>query len=115
MPKTYRPYDVDYDVPYIGRTGVIKNYLDKKFSSISVDQDAINNTVRTSVTESLGNINCNFCSIHNHIDSAKQELLDKGNNMVSEINAHTDEKFNEIDFIKQFSDLNEQIASLKNN
>ena len=34
-------------------------------------------------------------------------------NAIKEINDHTDEKFDEVDFLKQFSDLNEQIRGLQ--
>lgn len=128
MPRTYRPYEYDYDVPYIGRTGVIENYLDKKFAGISVDKDEIKETIETSVTESLGNIDCKFCSVHNHIDRAKNEIINNSEsgctcnlatkedvtNAVTQINAHVDEKFDEVDFLRQFSDLNQQIAAINN-
>ena len=41
--------------------------------------------------------------------ATKQDIADA----VTKINAHTDEKFNEVDFLKQFSDLNEQIKNIK--
>jgi len=128
MPRTYRPYEYDYDTSYVGRTGVIENYLDKKFSGISIDKNEIKETIETSVHDSLGNIDCKFCSVHNHIEKAKNEIISGGSsgctcnlatkedvaNAVTQINAHTDEKFNEIDFMQQFSDLNQQIANLNN-
>ena len=60
-----------------------------------------------------------ICGVNCHIENAKNEII---NNMscgvnpcvatkqdiadaVTKINAHTDEKFNEVDFLKQFSDL----------
>lgn len=129
MPRTYRPYEYDYDTSYVGRTGVIENYLDKKFSSISVDPNLIKTTIETSVHDSLGNIDCKFCSVHHHIERAKDEIIEHDSigctcnlatkadieNAVSRINTHTDEKFDEIDFQTQFADLNQQIANLNNN
>ena len=128
MPRTYRPYEYDYDSAYVGRTGVIENYLDKKFSNISVDKNEIRETIESSVHDSLGNIDCKFCSVHNHIERAKDEIINAGTggctcnlatkediaNAVAQINTHTDEKFDEIDFDRQFSDLNQQIANLNN-
>ena len=131
MPRTYRPYEYNYDTPYIGRTGVIENYLDKKFSSISIDTDEVKEVIETSVHDSLGNIDCKFCSVHNHIERAKNEIIENENgggggctcnlatkediaNAVTQINSHTDEKFDEIDFLSHFSDLNQQIANLNN-
>jgi hypothetical protein len=35
-------------------------------------------------------------------------------NAVTQINSHTDEKFDEVDFLRHFSDLNQQIANLNN-
>lgn len=128
MSRTYRPYEYDYDTSYVGRTGVIENYLDKKFSSIDIDKKEIKETIETSVHDSLGDIDCKFCSVHNHIERAKNEIIDEGSskctcnlatkddvtNAVTQINTHTDEKFNEVNFMKQFSDLNQQIANLNN-
>jgi len=128
MPRTYRPYEYDYDSAYVGRTGVIENYLDKKFSNISIDKNEIKETIESSVHDSLGNIDCKFCSVHNHIEKAKDEIISSETggctcnlatkediaNAVAQINTHTDEKFDEIDFDRQFSDLNQQIANLNN-
>lgn len=128
MPRTYRPYEYDYESSYVGRTGVIENYLDKKFSSISIDTNEIKETIETSVHDSLGNIDCKFCSVHSHIDRAKDEIINSEiggctcnlatkqdiENAVAQINTHTDEKFDEIDFNRQFADLNQQIANLNN-
>jgi hypothetical protein len=128
MPRTYRPYEYDYDSAYVGRTGVIENYLDKKFSNISIDKNEIKETIESSVHDSLGNIDCKFCSVHNHIEKAKNEIISSETggctcnlatkediaNAVAQINTHTDEKFDEIDFDRQFSDLNQQIANLNN-
>ena len=128
MPRTYRPYEYNYDTSYVGRAGVIENYLDKKFAGISVDKNEIKETIETSVSESLGNIDCKFCSVHNHIERAKNEIIENTGsgctcnlatkedvaNAVTQINTHVDEKFNEVDFLKQFSDLNQQIAGINN-
>ena len=141
MPRTYRPYEYDYDTPYVGRTEVIENYLDKKLSSIDIDTDLIKNTIETSVHDSLGNIDCKFCSVHHHIERAKDEIIEDDHhhcgctcnlatkediaNAVTAINTHTDdaavainthidEKFDEIDFEQQFANLNEIVARLNN-
>lgn len=127
MPKTYRTYDYDDNAPYVGRVTIIENYLDKKLSSISIDDEKITNTIEASITESLGDINCKFHSVHHHIEDAKNEIIENQGggcmcniatkkdiaDAVKNINTHVDEKFNEVDFLKQFSDLNEQIAGIK--
>lgn len=126
MPRTYRPYEYDYDTPYIGRTEVIEAYLDKKLSNVSVDTNLIRNTIKCSVHESLSDVDCQFCSVHKHIDRAKDEIInhEPGGcmchlatkedvaNAVVQINTHTDEKFQEVDFEQQFMNLNEQLARL---
>lgn len=128
MPRTYRPYEYDYDTPYKGRTNQIEDYLDKKLSNISVDPVLIRRTIESSVHDSLGDIDCKFCSVHNHIERAKNEIIENENtectchlatkediaNAVNQINMHTDEKFDEIDFPTQFADLNQLIANLNN-
>lgn len=126
MPRTYRPYEYNYDTPYIGRTEVIESYLDKKLSNVSVDTNLIRNTIKCSVHESLSDVDCQFCSVHKHIDRAKDEIInhEPGGcmchlatkediaNAVEQINTHTDEKFQEVDFELQFMNLNEQLARL---
>lgn len=129
MPRTYRPYEYDYDTPYIGRTGVIESYLDKKFANISIDEDEVRCVINSAVHDSLGDIDCKFCSVHNHIERAKNEIIDSEHgggcmcnlatkqdvaNAVAQINAHTDEKFDEINFEQEFADLNAQLANLNN-
>lgn len=130
MPKTYRPYDYNYDTPYIGRTSVIENYLDKKFGNISIDKRELRHVIKSSVEESLGDVDCQFCSIHNHIERAKNEIInhepcncmDLSNlatksdieNAIVRINEHTTEKFDELDFDEQFQDLNQLIANMNN-
>lgn len=128
MPRTYRPYEYDSDVPYVGRNTVIENYLDKKLSNISIDENEVRHVIESSVHQSLGDIDCKFCSVHNHIDRAKNEIIEHEGvgctchlatkediaNAVNQINTHTDEKFDEIDFLTHFEDLNQQIANLNN-
>jgi len=128
MPRTYRPYEYDYDTPYYGRTTVIENYLNKKFSEISVDPDEIREVIESSVSESLGDVDCKFCSVHHHIERAKNEIIEHEGcgcncnlatkediaNAVTQINTHTDEKFNDVDFLSHFEDLNQKLANLNN-
>lgn len=135
MPKTYSTYDYDDNAPFKERTVVIEEYIDKKLKGINtscscdnMNTDKIEDTVKDAVKDSLEDINCKFCAIHNHIDKAKDEIIENENakcdcnlatkedieNVVSKINGHTDDKFNEIDFMKQFSDLNEQMSKITN-
>ena len=125
--ESYRRYDYDSDVELITRTEQIEDYLDTKFSNISVDTDVVKDTIETTINNSMQDVKNGICGVNCHIENAKNEII---NNMscgvnpcvatkqdiadaVTKINAHTDEKFNEVDFLKQFSDLNEQIKNLK--
>lgn len=125
--ESYRRYDYDSDVELITRTEQIEDYLDSKFSNISVDTDVVKDTIETTINNSMQDVRNGICGVNCHIENAKNEII---NNMscginpcvatkqdiadaVTKINAHTDEKFNEVDFLKQFSDLNEQIKNIK--
>ena len=125
--ESYRRYDYDSDVELITRTEQIEDYLDSKFSNISVDTDVVKDTIETTINNSMQDVKNGIWGVNCHIENAKNEII---NNMscgvnpcvatkqdiadaVTKINAHTDEKFNEVDFLKQFSDLNEQIKNIK--
>lgn len=125
--ESYRRYDYDSDIELITRTEQIEDYLDSKFSNISVDTDVVKDTIETTINNSMQDVKNGICGVNCHIENAKNEII---NNMscgvnpcvatkqdiadaVTKINAHTDEKFNEVDFLKQFSDLNEQIKNIK--
>ena len=125
--ESYRRYDYDSDVELITRTEQIEDYLDSKFSNISVDTDVVKDTIETTINDSMQDVKNGICGVNCHIENAKNEII---NNMscgvnpcvatkqdiadaVTKINAHTDEKFDEVDFLKQFSDLNEQIKNIK--
>lgn len=120
----YRRYGYKSDVGMISKSEQLKNYLDEKFANVSVDTDVITNTINTAIDESM---DCQFRGVNCHIENAKNEII---NNLscsanpcaatkqdiadaVTQINSHTDEKFNEVDFLKQFQDINEQIKNLK--
>lgn len=125
--ESYRRYDYVSDVELITRTEQIEDYLDSKFSNISVDTDVVKDTIETTINNSMQDVKNGICGVNCHIENAKNEII---NNMscgvnpcvatkqdiadaVTKINTHTDEKFNEVDFLKQFSDLNEQIKNIK--
>lgn len=131
----YRAYGFREDNTLISRMEQFEDYMDKKFSGIVVDNSGIDEVVKESVEEavreSLANIDCKFGSVHKHIDCAEQNIIksveDNSKEIctchmatkedichaVNRINHHIDEKFDEVDFLKQFSDLNEEIRNLK--
>lgn len=125
--ESYRRYDYDSDVELITRTEQIEDYLDSKFSNISVDTDVVKDTIETTINNSMQDVKNGICGVNCHIENAKNEIINNMNcgvnpcvatkqdiaDAVTKINAHTDEKFNEVDFLKQFSDLNEQIKNIK--
>lgn len=101
-----------------------------------IDGADIEEAVTNAMINFMPSINNNFGDVHTHIDEAKDEILAKEcgcgggsgcddcciclatkcdlNQAVNKINEHIDTKFNEIDFISKFSDLNQQIATLIN-
>lgn len=124
--ESYKRYDYDSDTGLISKSEQLKDYLDEKFSSISVDTDLIENTINTAIDNNMDSINCQFKGVNCHIENAKNEIINNSGscctsnlatkcdiqNAVQQINKHTDEKFNEVDFLRQFQDLNEQIKSM---
>lgn len=121
----YKRYGYDTDVGLIGRTEQLIDHIDSKLDNININTDDIKNTIKESVDDSMQTVNCNIKHVNYHIENAKNEIInnitcgstctcnlatkDDIDKAVCNINNHVDEKFNEIDFLKQFSDLNEQI------
>ncbi len=120
----YYTYGYPKDVPLIA-----------KQCCCNTNTDDIETAVTNAIMNFMPTINDNFGDVHTHIDTAKDEILsaecggcggcDCGcdicvatkcdlNHAVNKINEHIDNKFNEIDFMGQFSDLNAQIERLMN-
>ena len=122
-----RRYDYGEYTPLTSRCEQIKEYLDEKLNGI--DSEHISTTIRDSVNENMDDIRCRLCHTNCHIENAKNEIIEKVEQSKSQcaafhaetkeeiadaidnINQHTDNKFDEIDFETKFSDLNEQIKS----
>ena len=82
--------------------------------------------------EIIDDIKHKICHTNCHIENAKNEIIEKVEqgksqcaafhtetkeaiaDAIDNINRHTDNKFDEIDFETKFSDLNEQIKSFNN-
>ena len=125
-----RRYDYGDYTPLTSRCEQIKEYLDEKLDGM--DSEHISTTIRDSVNENMDDIRCRLCHTNCHIENAKNEIIEKveqGKNQcaafhtetkeaiadaIDNINRHTDNKFDEIDFETKFSDLNEQIKSFNN-
>lgn len=117
-------------VPLIPKDTQWKSYFEQKFADIDIDIDVdelkevIEETVETSVTtsvdEAMGEkLDNKIGGVHRHIEDAKDDLSCKICCAKNNINHHIDEKFDEINFTEQFSNLNEQaeiiIQKLNNN
>ena len=108
-----------------------KNYFDDKFDNIEVNVDTedlkhdIEETIQASVTEAVGssvetavenavenNIDPKLCKIHKHIEDAKDHLCCDICCSKNEIIRHIDEKPDPVDFVEEFSNLNEQVAQI---
>ena len=125
-----RRYDYGDYTPLTSRCEQIKEYLDEKLDGM--DSEHISTTIRDSVNENMDDIRCRLCHTNCHIENAKNEIIEKVEQCKSQcaafhtetkeaiadaidnINRHTDNKFDEIDFETKFSDLNEQIKSFNN-
>lgn len=122
----YYTYGYPNDVPLI-----------KNDCCNAIDTADIEEAVTNAVMSLMPSINDGFDGVNTHIDSAKDEIIASKsechcggcgcddcniclatkcdiNDAVNRINEHIDSKFNEIDFLSQFSDLNQQIETLIN-
>ena len=88
--------------------------------------------IENAKNEIIDDIKHKICHTNCHIENAKNEIIEKveqGNSQcaafhtetkeaiadaIDNINRHTDNKFDEIDFETKFSDLNKQIKSFNN-
>ena len=122
-----RRYHYGEYTPLASRCEQIKEYLDEKLNGI--DSEHISTTIRDSVNENMDDIRHRLYHTNKHIENAKNEINEKVEQSKSQcaafhaetkeeiadaidnINQHTDNKFDEIDFETKFSDLNEQIKS----
>lgn len=129
----YKRYGFDDNVPYQSCCERIKDYLDDKFAGVNgVDQKEIHDTITSSINESMSGVNCQLhgikhdihCSthvivdeIHEHAGGGCQQCLvekisEKLDDAVNRVNAHTDERFDGVNFEQKFSDLNDQVAEI---
>lgn len=128
-----RRYGFCEKVPFKSSCENIKEYLDEKLNGISgPSQSEIRDTITSSVNSSMSDIKRGLHNIDRHITHAENHIIDEihihandgccccGGGMsendietiVARVNQHTDEKFEEVDIAKNFSDLNEQVAEI---
>lgn len=124
-----REYGYMADISLSSRCDQIKDYLDEKLGSTS----KITDTIKETIIDSMSTYDEKFSYTNTHIEDAKNEIVnvidchgsgsgcccqlatkDDVNNAIEKINEHTDHKFDEINFIQQFSDLNQQVKEINN-
>lgn len=116
-----RRYDYGDYTPLSSRCEQLKEYLDSKLSGI--DSEHISDTIHESIDENMCDVKQRLCHTNCHIETAKNEIMEKVEqgrsqceafhneakeeiaNAVDKVNEHIDSKF---------SDLNEQIKSFNN-
>lgn len=120
--NTYNTYDFNPETPFIPLKGCECECDCNVDIDVSTIVDAINDNL------------CNkFSQTNHHIEHSTERIIDEIRdnkteiclcnvaskedikNAINEINEHTDEKFNEIDFINQFENLNNQLNSIIKN
>lgn len=126
-PEIIKDINTDYSVDkYFDKVGLVgykdqvKNYLDKKFSEVGVDNEGLKNTVEKSVHHSmehihdhLNHIEHDLSHIHHDIKETEQHIHHDIHHGSHEIMKHMDAHF-DVTAIK-FEDLNQQIANLSRN
>lgn len=117
---SYNTYDFDPDTPFIPLKCCCENSPNQ-----SVDLEAIKDVIDDSLDERIKHINCHIncatTSIINEIKDSNKEIClcnmatkKDITQAVNNINKHIDDKFDEVDFIKQFDNLNNQLKEIKN-
>ena len=130
MKQDYKRYNYRDNVGLVTGLEQFEDYLNGKLSNITVDTDIIEESVKKGMDDSISKIEDGLDKVNENIENAKNEIIENENchhpcicNLATKqdiqcavrtINNHTDEKFDSIDFQKQFSDLNEQIKELNN-
>ena len=131
-PNDYKMYGYDDAVPFKSKCENMKEYFDEKFAGVNdVDEATIRNTIHSSVSESMCGVNHQLhgirhdihCSTHTIVDEihahsgdcgdcCNERMAAKIDEAVERVNAHTDERFNGINFEQKFSDLNDQAEEI---
>lgn len=142
--SNYNTYGFNSDVPFIPSkccevnidfdTDTIKATIEESMETIENKIQSSNEDILEaidSIKENVNSVKDSVESTKENIDSSKEEIIEaiKDNkpclcnvatkedikHAICHINHHTDVKFEEIDFISQFDNLNKQINDLKNN
>lgn len=110
----------------------IRDSINENMDDIKQKICHTNSHIENAKNEIIDDIKHKICHTNCHIENAKNEIIEKVEqgksqcaafhtetkeaiaDAIDNINRHTDNKFDEIDFETKFSDLNEQIKSFNN-
>lgn len=121
--SNYNTYDFNADTTFIP----ISNDCTCNCGDVIVDVDGIMEAIESAKNEVKEQMQEQFNATNKHIDCSTAHVLDKMPCMcnvatkgdiqkaIDEVNQHTDSKFDEVDFIKNFTDLNNEIKKLNKN
>lgn len=121
--NNYNTYDFNPDTPFIPISGDCTCNC----GDVIVDVDGIMEAIEDAKNEVKEQIQEQFKDTNKHICCSTEHIIDKIpcmcnvatkkdiQNAVDKVNQHTDSKFDEVDFIKNFTDLNNEIKKLNKN
>ena len=121
--SNYNTYDFNPDTPFIPISGDCTCNC----GDVIVDVDGIMEAIDDAKNEIKEQIQEQFKDTNKHICCSTEHIIDKIpcmcnvatkkdiQNAVDKVNQHTDSKFDEVDFIKNFTDLNNEIKKLNKN
>lgn len=130
--SNYNTYDFNPDTPFIPISGdcncgdVIVD-VDGIMEAIEDAKNEIKEHIQDTKNEVKEQIQEQFKDTNKHICCSTEHIIDKIpcmcnvatkkdiQNAVEKVNQHTDSKFDEVDFIKNFTDLNNEIKKLNKN
>ena len=121
--SNYNTYDFNPDTPFIPISGDCTCNC----GDVIVDVDGIMEAIEDAKNEVKEQLQEQFKDTSKHICCSTEHIIDKIpcmcnvatkkdiQNAVDKVNQHTDSKFDEVDFIKNFTDLNNEIKKLNKN
>ena len=121
--SNYNTYDFNPDTPFIPISGDCTCNC----GDVIVDVDGIMEAIEDAKNEVKEQLQEQFKDTNKHICCSTEHIIDKIpcmcnvatkkdiQNAVEKVNQHTDSKFDEVDFIKNFTDLNNEIKKLNKN
>lgn len=121
--SNYNTYDFNPDTPFIP----ISDDCTCNCGDVIVDVDGIMEAIEDAKNEVKEQLQEQFKDTNKHICCSTEHIIDKIpcmcnvatkkdiQNAVDKVNQHTDSKFDEVDFIKNFTDLNNEIKKLNKN